>query len=246
MFSRFLQLQDHPRIVFGYMSSCLKHAFRIITKVIFLSLSGLQFGGWHTNDYSRQRAENNTHYTAFFCLCDSCLYKNGSSTLSFKLALCIVLTDPQLCVCLSAFLNKYTTIRPIQRPLTRSCLHILHSNKQNRNQQEGYDHLMSSQKFLSLASYSQPEHHGNCQPVAWQNTSEYIGVSCILKTSQTFSHCLEHPEKESANVFQKPSHRLAVSPLIRPSYTLVCAPANSFTPVQSPVDMKSTAEQVIA
>lgn len=130
----------------------------------------------------------------FFCLCNSCPCKSGTCTPSCKLALCIVLTDPQLRVCLSAFLNKYTTIRPIQRPLTRSCLHISHSNKQNTNQQEGYDHLMSSQKFLSLASYLHPEHHGNCQPAARQNTSEYIGVSYILKPSQTFSRCLEPAE----------------------------------------------------
>lgn len=110
----------------------------------------------------------------------------------FKLALSTAPPGTQLPGCLSAFLNKYTAIRPIQRPLTQSCLHVLHSNKQHWGQQEGYDHLMSSQKFLSgkLFTSRTPWQH---QPVAWQNTLEYIGGSSIFNTSQNFAHCLEAP-----------------------------------------------------
>lgn len=166
-FLRFLQLQAHPRTAFGYMPFCLTHALSIIPEVIFFESSRSVI--WRLTckkDLSWQKAENNTHCTALFCLCDSCPYQSGTSTHPphFKLALSAALTGTQLPVCLSAFLNKYTAIRPIQRPLTRSHLHILHTNKQLWGQQEGYHHLMSSQKFLSLASFSHLEHHGNTNP----------------------------------------------------------------------------------
>lgn len=95
---------------------------------------------------------------------------------------------------------------------------------------------MSSQKFLSgkLLPSRTPWQH---QPVAWQNAQEYIGVSSILNTPQTFG---------AWKPLGYNQQKLFENHLVRVSYSLGFGPASSFVSVLSPVSMKATAEQVIA
>lgn len=89
-----------------------------------------------------------------------------------KLALSTALAGTQLPVCLSAFLNKYTAIRPMQRPLTEViCTYCTQINNTGASKR-----AMTTRCLARNFSLWQVIHIQNTMATPTCSTAKYVGI----------------------------------------------------------------------